>query len=101
MILKHKIDAFLYAIFPQMKGLSVVMLERFFVMHSNVTEFAFVGKFQKRFDIVNYYRPIVSFETPILKRFLNWLYLSWAGAVPEQLEKMVLKFQVARNIEKE
>lgn len=31
MIIKHKIDAFLYAIFPQTKRLSAVKLEPFFV----------------------------------------------------------------------
>lgn len=31
MIIKHKIDAFLYAIFPQTKGLPAAELERFFV----------------------------------------------------------------------
>jgi hypothetical protein len=82
MTIKHKIDAFLYAIFPQTKGLSATELERFFVEY--------------------YAIPLIPNKTFTGKQFLSWLYVAWALAVPEHLEKMGLKFEkefeVARSV---
>lgn len=119
MIIKHKIDAFLYAIFPQTKGLSAAELERFFVEYyssgiykPSITideqvkkiafEFAAVGETGINIEKEDYTIPLIPNKTFTGKQFLSWLYVAWALAVPEHLDKMGLKFEkefeVARSI---
>jgi tetratricopeptide (TPR) repeat protein len=56
-------------------------------------EFATVAELGISVEKENYTIPLISNKTFTGKEFLSWLYVSWALAVPEHLEKMGLKFE--------
>lgn len=67
-------------------------------------EFASIGETGIKMEKENYEIPLIPNKLFTGKQFLSWLYVSWALAVPEHLEKMGLKFEkefeVAKNVEK-
>jgi tetratricopeptide (TPR) repeat protein len=67
-------------------------------------EFAAVGETGINIEKEDYTIPLIPNKTFTGKQFLSWLYVAWALAVPEHLEKMGLKFEkefeVARSVTK-
>jgi tetratricopeptide (TPR) repeat protein len=65
-------------------------------------EFASAGETGINMEKEDYAIPLIPNKTFTGKQFLSWLYVAWAIAVPEHLEKMGLKFEkefeVARSV---
>ena len=107
MIIKHKIDSFLFEILPLTKGLKPSELENYFCAYYCTGIYKPTVKMEGDSLVIekeNYAIPLIPNKTFIGKQFLSWLYVSWAIRIPEHLGKMGLKFEreyeVAKSVGK-